>query len=139
MRPKAPTWEPPRLLSPATATRTVSLAPMTRPEDLVPPMAKLAPTPAAARERPRNCRRLQSDFDMAPAPPMTSCQAKSLTYVCSFPAAYYSPRDERFPGGAGSASGFLQARGRGRLGPGRIRTTRVKRDRGTIRSLRTIP
>ncbi len=60
-----PTCSPPRPLSPATARRTVSLAPMTRPDDLVPPIAKPAPTPAAARERFMNWRRLRCDFDIA--------------------------------------------------------------------------
>ena len=43
--------------------RIVSLAPMTRPDDLVPPIAKPAPTPAAARDRFMNWRRLRCDFD----------------------------------------------------------------------------
>ena len=37
----------PRPLSPATAIRMVSFAPMTRPDDFVPPIANPAPIPAA--------------------------------------------------------------------------------------------
>src|SRR5947208_15629165 len=58
----APTCDSPRPFRPATATRTVSLAPMTRPDDFVPPMAKPAPMPAAT-ERPRNSRRFRCDID----------------------------------------------------------------------------
>ena len=38
---------------------------MIRPEDLVPPMANPAPTPAAASERFMNWRRLRCDLDIA--------------------------------------------------------------------------
>src|SRR4051794_1804868 len=42
----SPTWEPPRPFRPATAIRTVLLAPRTRPEDLVPAMV-IAPAAAS--------------------------------------------------------------------------------------------
>src|SRR5215216_1302017 len=58
----APVCAVPRPFRPATAMRTVSLAPMTRPDDLVPPMANPAPMPAAT-ERPRNSRRFRCDID----------------------------------------------------------------------------
>src|SRR3954469_11893216 len=58
----APTCDAPRPFRPATPMRTESLAPMTRPDDLVPPMAKPAPMPAAT-ERPRNWRRFRCDID----------------------------------------------------------------------------
>src|SRR3954471_19609554 len=52
----------PRPFRPATAIRIVSLAPMTRPDDLVPPIANPAPMPAAT-VRPRNSRRFRCDID----------------------------------------------------------------------------
>ena len=72
-----PTCSPPRPFRPAMATRIVSLAPMTRPVDRVPPMAN--PAPAAASERFKNCRRFSEDFDMAlvlPAEVVTSMLAR---------------------------------------------------------------
>src|SRR4051794_13654657 len=50
------TCAPPRPFRPATPRRIASLAPSTRPDDLVPPMAK--PAPAAASVRFRNVRRV---------------------------------------------------------------------------------
>src|SRR4051794_30051886 len=47
------TWLPPRPLSPATAMRTVSLAPRTRPADLVPAAVARAPAAAALRKSRR--------------------------------------------------------------------------------------
>src|SRR5690242_8112380 len=52
-------WSPPRPCSPATPRRIVSLAPSTRPDDLVPAMVTVA---AAARVRRRNWRRLKRDI-----------------------------------------------------------------------------
>src|SRR6266545_330502 len=54
MAAKAPTWEPPRPLSPATPMRMASLAPTTWPLDLVPAMVMVA---AAARVDLRKSRR----------------------------------------------------------------------------------
>src|SRR5438874_10649374 len=59
---QAPTWLPPRPLRPATAMRTVSLAPRTRPEDLVPAMVTRAPAPAALRKS----RRVVSGMERGP-------------------------------------------------------------------------
>src|SRR5436190_819641 len=52
-------WSAPRPFSPATAMRTVSLAPRTRPDDLVPAMVTSAPAPAALRKS----RRLDSGME----------------------------------------------------------------------------
>src|SRR5438445_8901488 len=51
-----PTCSPPRLLRPATPMRTVSLAPSTLPEDLVPATVMVA---ALASEEARNRRRVR--------------------------------------------------------------------------------
>src|SRR5579871_5772208 len=59
MRVKALTWEPPRPLRPATPMRITSLAPSTRPEDLVPAMVTLA---AAASVFFRKLRRVSRDM-----------------------------------------------------------------------------
>src|SRR5262249_2438380 len=64
MPPNSPTWEPARPLSPATATRTVSLAPSTRPDDLVPAMVTVA---AVARVDFKNERRVTRAIEKPPA------------------------------------------------------------------------
>src|SRR5262249_13827758 len=51
-------WAPPRPWMPATATRTASLAPRTRPEDLVPATATRGNAAAAAAASWRNPRRV---------------------------------------------------------------------------------
>src|SRR6185437_8471629 len=56
MLPNSPTWEPPRPFNPATPTRTVSLAPSTLPDDLVPATVMVA---AAARDDSRKRRRVR--------------------------------------------------------------------------------
>src|SRR5262245_17862440 len=52
-----------------------------RPDDFVPPIAKLAPTPAAARDRFRNCRRLSCDLDIALPPHTNQVSRRALLNV----------------------------------------------------------
>ncbi len=78
----------------------MSLAPMTRPDDLVPPIANPPPLPAAARDRFMNWRRLRCDFDIAlalfdepPTPPIPPRQILNQDLT----RAYYAQVRAGFP------------------------------------------